>query len=34
MTREQMHTMEEQKERAILVLLPDQQETAIGTPML
>jgi len=27
MTREQMHTMEEQKERAILVLLPDQQET-------
>ena len=27
MTREQMHTMEEQKERAILVLLPEQQET-------
>ena len=27
MTRDQMHTMEEQKERAILVLLPDQQET-------
>ena len=27
MTREQMHTMEEQKERAILVLLQDQQET-------